>query len=143
VKYGFGANVQQEISHSLRLFARFGWNEGQHESYAYTEVDQTVQLGADHGGEAWQRKFDKVGGLFVSNAIKADHQRYLALGGRGFLLGDGALNYGRENIVEGYYSAHVWRGLFGAFDLQHINNPGYNRDRGPLLVPSLRVHLEF
>jgi hypothetical protein len=27
----------------------------------------------------------------VSNAIKRDHQEYLALGGRGFLLGDGRL----------------------------------------------------
>ncbi|HST12690.1 MAG TPA: carbohydrate porin, partial [Terriglobales bacterium] len=143
VKYGFDVNVQQEITHSLRLFSRFGWNEGQHESYAYTEVDQTVQVGADHSGEKWKRKLDKVGGVVVSNAIKADHRRYLALGGRGFLLGDGALNYRRENILEAYYNAHVWRGIFGAFDLQHVNNPGYNRDRGPVLVPSLRVHLEF
>jgi high affinity Mn2+ porin len=143
IKYGFGVNVQQEISHSLRLFARFGWNEGQHESYAYTEVDQTVQVGADHTGERWKRKFDKAGAVFVSNAIKADHQRYLALGGKGFLLGDGALNYGRENIFEAYYDAHVWRGFFTAFDLQHMSNPGYNRDRGPVLVPSLRFHLEF
>jgi high affinity Mn2+ porin len=143
VKYGFGVNAQQEISHSLRLWARFGWNEGQHESYAYTEVDQTVQIGADHTGDGWKRTLDKVGAVFVSNAIKADHQRYLALGGKGFLLGDGALNYGRENIFEAYYNAHVWRGLFTAFDLQHLNHPGYNRDRGPILVPSLRLHLEF
>jgi high affinity Mn2+ porin len=65
------------------------------------------------------------------------------LGGLGFLLGDGRLNYGRENIVETYYTAHVWRGIYTSFDLQHINNPGYNRDRGPVLVPSLRLHLEF
>jgi high affinity Mn2+ porin len=143
VKYGFDVNVQQELTHSLRAFARFGWNEGQHESFAYTETDQTVQLGGDHSGERWRRKLDKLGAVFVSNAIKADHQRYLALGGRGFLLGDGALNYGRENIVEAYYNVHVWRGLFTAFDLQHMNNPGYNRDRGPVLVPSWRVHLEF
>jgi carbohydrate-selective porin OprB len=58
-------------------------------------------------------------------------------------LGDGGLNYGRENIVEAYYNLHVWRGLFSAFDLQHINHPGYNRDRGPVLVPGLRFHLEF
>jgi high affinity Mn2+ porin len=143
VKYGFGVNVQQEVTHTLRLYSRFGWNEGQHESYAYTEVDQTVQFGGDCAGDRWKRKLDKTGLVFVSNAIKADHQHYLALGGRGFLLGDGALNYGRENIVEYYYNAHVWRGLFGAFDVQHINSPGYNRDRGPVLVPGLRVHLEF
>ena len=89
---------------------RWGWNEGQHESYAYTEVDQTMQLGADLAGTAWHRQQDKMGGVFVSNGISADHQHYLALGGLGFLLGDGALNYGRENIVESYYNAHVWRG---------------------------------
>ncbi len=143
IKYGFDVNLEQEINHSFRAFSRFGWNEGQHESYAYTEVDQTVQIGADHTGERWQRKVDKVGLVFVSNAIKADHQHYLALGGRGFLLGDGGLNYGRENIVEAYYNLHVWRGFFTGFDLQHINNPGYNRDRGPVLVPSVRFHLEF
>jgi high affinity Mn2+ porin len=143
VKYGFGVNVQQEITRAFRLYGRFGWNEGQHESYAYTEVDQTVQIGADYAGDRWRRKLDKTGAAFVSNAIKADHQRYLALDGLGFLLGDGGLTYGRENIVEYYYNAHLWRGLFGAFDVQHINNPGYNRDRGPVLVPGLRVHLEF
>jgi high affinity Mn2+ porin len=143
LKYGFGVNVQQELTHALRLYGRFGWNEGEHESYAYTEVDQTVQIGGDYAGDRWKRKLDKTGAVFVSNAIKADHQRYLALGGRGFLLGDGALTYGRENIFEYYYNAHVWRGLFAAFDLQHINDPGYNRDRGPVLVPGLRVHLEF
>lgn len=142
-KYGFEVNLEQEINHSFRAFSRFGWNEGQHESFAYTEVDQSVQIGADHTGERWQRKFDKVGAVFVSNAIKADHQHYLELGGKGFLLGDGALSYGRENIFETYYNAHLWRGLFTAFDLQHIHNPGYNRARGPVLVPSVRFHLEF
>ena len=143
IKYGFDVNLEQQVSSSVRAFARFGWNEGQHESYAYTEVDQTVQVGADHSGERWRRKLDKAGAVFVSNAIKADHQNYLRLGGKGFLLGDGNLNYGRENIFETYYNAHLWRGLFTAFDLQHINNPGYNRDRGPVLVPSGRVHLDF
>ena len=143
VKYGFGVNLQEQIKRNARAFARFGWNEGQHESYAYTEVDQTFQLGADLAGERWRRTLDKVGAVVVSNAIKKDHQEYLRLGGLGFLLGDGNLNYGRENIVEGYYNLHVWRGIYSAFDLQHINNPGYNRDRGPALVSSLRFHLEF
>ncbi len=81
--------------------------------------------------------------MLVSNAIKSDHQLYLKLGGRGFLLGDGNLNYGRETISEVYYNAHVWRGVFTAFDFQRLADPGYNRDRGPILVPSARVHLEF
>jgi high affinity Mn2+ porin len=143
VKYGFGVNLEQELPHHWRGFARWGWNEGQHESYAYTEVDQTAEVGADLTGNAWRRKRDKIGGVFVSNGISADHQHYLALGGIGFLLGDGALTYGRENIVEGYYNAPVWRGIFGGLDVQHINHPGYNRDRGPTLAPGVRFHLEF
>ena len=71
------------------------------------------------------------------------HQTYLADGGYGFLLGDGALNYGRETILETYYTAHVWRGIYLGPDIQHINNPGYNRDRGPVLVVGGRLHLEF
>jgi len=143
VKYGFGINLEQEIAHNLRGFARWGWNEGQHESFAYTEVDQAIALGGDYAGEAWRRKLDKIGTVLVSNGISADHQHYLALGGKGFLLGDNRLNYGRESIVEGYYNAHLWRGLFAGMDVQHFNNPGYNRDRGPFWVPGVRVHLEF
>jgi high affinity Mn2+ porin len=143
VKYGFGVNLEQELPHQVRVFGRWGWNEGQHESYAYTEVDSTVQVGADLEGDRWHRKLDRAGAVFVSNGVCADHQHYLELGGRGFLLGDGGLNYGRENIVESYYNAHLWRGLFAGFDLQYFNNPGYNRDRGPVLVPGFRFHLEF
>jgi high affinity Mn2+ porin len=143
VKYGFGVNLEHEFTPELRGFARWGWNEGQHESYAYTEDDETVAFGADLLGPRWQRKLDKVGMAFVTNGISADHQHYLELGGKGFLLGDGGLRYGRENIVELYYDAHVWRGWFLGPDLQHVNNPGYNRDRGPVLVPGFRFHTEF
>jgi high affinity Mn2+ porin len=143
LKYGFGFNAEQELTANLRVFGRFGWNEGQHESYVYTEVDQTVEAGADYAGARWHRPVDKIGLAVVSNAIKADHQEYLRLGGLGFILGDGKLNYGRESIVESYYNWHAWRGLFYAVDVQHINNPGYNRDRGPVWVGSVRAHVDF
>ena len=143
LKYGFGYNAEQELTENLRVFGRFGWNDGKTESFAYTEVDQTVEAGTDYAGARWHRPADKIGVAVVSNAIKADHQNYLKLGGLGFILGDGNLNYGRENIVESYYNWHAWRGLFYAVDVQHINNPGYNRDRGPVLVPSLRLHIDL
>jgi hypothetical protein len=143
VKYGFTLNAEQELSTNLRAFGRFGWNEGQHESYAYTEVDQTFEFGGDYSGRAWSRPYDKFGVAFVSNAIKADHQAYLKLGGLGFLLGDGKLNYAREDILEGYYNLHAWRGVYYALDLQFIEHPGYNKDRGPALVESVRMHVDF
>jgi hypothetical protein len=143
LKYGFGYNTEQELTENLRVFGRFGWNEGQHESYVYTEVDQTAEAGGDYAGNRWHRPSDKIGLAMVSNAIKRDHQNYLRLGGLGFLLGDGKLNYSRETIVESYYNWHAWRGLFYAVDVQHINNPGYNRDRGPVWVGSVRAHVDF
>lgn len=143
LKYGFGYNTEQTISSDMRVFGRFGWNEGQHESYAYTEVDQTIAGGMDYAGAKWNRPADKAAIAVVSNAIKSDHQEYLKLGGLGFLLGDGNLNYGRETIVESYYTWHAWRGLFYSVDVQHINNPGYNRDRGPVWVGSVRAHVDF
>jgi high affinity Mn2+ porin len=143
VKYGFGLDAEQELTPDLRVFTRLGWNEGQHESFAYTEVDQTLEFGGDYSGRSWSRPNDKVGLTFVTNAIKRDHQEYLKLGGLGFLLGDGTLNYAREDILESYYNVHTWRGVFYALDLQYINHPGYNQDRGPVLVESVRMHVDF
>lgn len=142
-KYGFGINVEQNLTRNLTAFGRFGWNNGKTESFAYTEVDQTFAGGLGANGIMWRRRFDRAGVAVVTNAICKDHQVYLADGGKGFLLGDGALNYGRENIVETYYTAHIWRGLYVAPGLQHIVNPGYNRDRGPVLIPAFRLHMEF
>jgi high affinity Mn2+ porin len=142
-KYGFGVNIEQPLTDWLGLFSRWGWNEGQHESYAYTEVDETGQIGAGALGTKWGRKLDRAGLAFVSNGISRDHQEYLARGGVGFLLGDGNLNYGRENIVETYYTLHLWRGIFASLDAQYVNHPGYNHDRGPVFAPALRLHVEF
>jgi high affinity Mn2+ porin len=142
-KYGFGVNLEQNLTRSLTAFARFGWDNGKTESFVYTEVDQTFAEGIGASGAWWHRKQDRAGIAFVTNAIAKDHQNYLAAGGLGFLLGDGKLNYGREDILESYYTAHIWRGLYIAPGVQHINNPGYNRDRGPVIVPSFRLHTEF
>ena len=143
VKYGFGVNTDQQITSDIRAFGRFGWNEGQHESFCYTEVDQTFEVGGDMAGPRWGRPNDRFGVVGVSNAIKRDHQQYLALGGKGFLLGDGRLNYAREDILETYYDAHTWRGLFTTFDTQLVAHPGYNQDRGPVAVFSVRTHVDF
>ncbi len=142
-KYGFGLNLEQDLTSKFGVFARLGWSDGRNESFAYTEVDRTAELGTYFKGEWWRRRYDRAGAVFTINGISGDHARYLALGGVGFLLGDGALTYGDEKIVEAYYTAHVWRGIFASFDLQHINDPGYNQARGPVLVPTLRAHIDF
>jgi high affinity Mn2+ porin len=143
MKYGFSWNDEQDVTDHLRLATRFGWNDDHEESWAYTEVAQTVVIAADYTAVRWHRPLDLVGAAFVSNAIKKDHQNYLKYGGTGFLLGDGGLNYGRETIGESYYTAHAWKGLFFALDFEHIANPGYNRDRGPVWVGAVRGHIDF
>jgi high affinity Mn2+ porin len=142
-KYGLGLNFEQSLGDSLGLFGRLGWSDGRNESFAYTEVDRTAQIGLFSMGTHWHRANDRAGATFVANGIVMAHQQYLALGGVGFLLGDGGLTYGPEKILEGFYTAHVWRGLYASFDLQHTNNPGYNMARGPVIIPALRAHLDF
>jgi len=143
MKYGFGINIEQNLSPNFVAFARWGWDNGRTESFAYTEVDSTILEGLGVYGAKWHRRQDRAGIAFVSNGICQDHQTYLKDGGLGFLLGDGGLTYGRESILEAYYTAHVWRGIYLAPGVQHINNPGYNQARGPVTVPSFRAHVEF
>ena len=142
-RYGFGLNFEQEITSQVGVFGRLGWSDGRNESFAYTEDDRTLELGGFAKGSSWHRRNDRAGVTFVANGIVAAHQQYLALGGLGFLLGDGGLTYGPEKIFEGFYTAHLWRGFFASFDLQHINNPGYNQVRGPVTVPAVRFHVDF
>jgi len=142
-KYGFGINIEQNLARYFTAYARWGWDNGKTESFAYTEIDSTFNQGIGVNGALWHRKQDRAGLAFISNGIKKDHQVYLADGGQGFLLGDGGLAYGREKIVEAYYTIHAWRGIYFAPGVQHINNPGYNQARGPVIVPSLRAHVEF
>ncbi len=154
IKYGFGVNLEQEIARNFTAYARWGWNNGKTESFCYTEMDSTVQVGLGASGHAWHRNHDRAGVAFETGGISKDHQEYLRDGGRGFILGDnpdypngvppgGALSYGRENIEEAYYTMHLWRGLYMGPDVQRFDNPGYNRDRGPVFIGGFRVHLEL
>ncbi len=142
-RYGFGLNMQQEVRKNVGVFARLGWSDGHNETYCYTEDDRTVQIGGLAMGDEWRRSGDRAGVAFVTNGIVASHQQYLALGGLGFLLGDGGLTYGSEKIVEAFYTAHLWRGFSVSYDFQHVNNPGYNQARGPVSVSAFRFHTDF
>jgi high affinity Mn2+ porin len=142
-KYGFGLNFEQELTSQVGVFGRLGWSDGRNESFAYTEDDRTLLLGAFTKGTQWHRRNDRAGVAFVANGIVAAHQQYLALGGLGFILGDGGLDYGPEKIFEGFYTVHLWRGFFASADIQHINNPGYDMARGPVTVVGGRFHADF
>jgi high affinity Mn2+ porin len=58
-------------------------------------------------------------------------------------LGDGGLSYSGEHIFEAYYRVGLAEGIHLTGDYQFVDNPGYNRDRGPVNLFALRLHAEF
>ena len=142
-KFGLGVNVQQEITNELGLFSRLGYNDGKYATWAFTEIDNTVNAGLSIKGLKWKRPDDVFAIAAVSNGISKDHRTFLKAGGYGFIIGDGALNYGNENIIETFYNAKLSKFLWLTVDYQFVKNPGYNKDRGPLHVFGLRGHIEF
>lgn len=145
VKYGFGLSLEQPLAESgeTGLFARLGWSDGRTESFAYTEADDHASLGLQISGRKWRKSGDLAGLALSSNGLSGPHNRYLAAGGVGFLLGDGSLSYARENLFEGYYLKELSSRSNITFGTQLIANPGYNRDRGPVATFSVRLHYHF
>ena len=142
LKYGFGLNLEQELTKEIGVFGRLGWNDGKTESFAFTAIDRLATAGISITGQRWRRPFDTVATEFTASGISGVHALYLARGGSDFLIGDGRLRYGPEYISETYYSARLFPGFFASFDLQHVSNPAYNQDRGPVWIPSIRLHVD-
>ncbi|MFA6246213.1 MAG: carbohydrate porin [Mucilaginibacter sp.] len=143
-KYGFGISADQYLTNDFGVFAKASYNDGKTETWAFTEIDRSLSLGAVLKGSSWKRKDDELGLAFVGNGISKDHKDYLAAGGYGFIIGDGRLNYSPELVAEVYYKLNAYQHkLWLSPDYQFIDNPAYNKDRGPVNVFSLRAHVEF
>ena len=142
-KYALTLNVEQEINANLGFFARLGWNDGKYASWAFTEIDRTGNTGFLLKGSHWHRPDDVVGLATVFNGISSRHREFLKQGGYGFIIGDGTLNYGMENITEFFYNAKLSKSFWLTFDYQFVRNPGYNKDRGPVNVFGFRGHIEL
>jgi high affinity Mn2+ porin len=143
LKYGFGLNWEQEIAKDIGVFGRLGWNDGKTESFAFTAIDRLATAGISVKGIRWHRPEDTVASELTVSGLSGVHASYLALGGYDFLIGDGRLQYGPEYVTETYYSARLFPGFFATIDLQHVSNPAFNQDRGPVWIPMLRLHLEL
>jgi high affinity Mn2+ porin len=143
-KYGFGLNIQQELSDATNMFMRFGWNDGHTATWAFAEIDNTISAGIRIYGRAWKRNEDNIGFAILSNGISSSHRNFLNAGGYGFMIGDGKLpNYGRENILEVFYQVKLFRYMWGSLDYQFVSHPAYNLDRGPVNVFAARIHIEL
>lgn len=144
-KFGFAINAEQALSSDLGVFFRASWNDGNNETWAFTEIDRSISAGIVWEGKKWKRPDDRIGLAYVTSGLSKPHRDYLEAGGKGFILGDGNLNYAWEHLAELYYSAAlVKEHLFLSGAYQFLVNPGYNRDRkGPVSIFSLRLHMNI
>jgi high affinity Mn2+ porin len=145
IKYGLGLNVEQPLADGgeTGAFLRLGWNDGRTEDFVFTEVDRHFSAGAQLAGSHWGRSADRLGLALVLHGLSPLHEAYLARGGTGFLLGDGALNYGFEEILETYYRFQLGHYVELGPGFQAIEHPGYNRDRGPAVLGALRLNVRY
>jgi high affinity Mn2+ porin len=140
---GGAINFEQEITSDLGFFARASRNDGSKETFEFTDINRSISAGVSLRGDRWDRHDDTVGVAVVDNQLSRQARDYFVAGGLGLLIGDGALNYGNERIGEIFYSTHPTKHLTLTADYQYVDNPAYNRDRGPVSVFGVRVHVEF
>ncbi|HEX4049343.1 MAG TPA: carbohydrate porin [Steroidobacteraceae bacterium] len=138
---GISLNLEQPLGADLGVFVRLGSAAGDVETYEFTDIDRTASGGVSLNGRRWGRSGDTVGLAGVDNAISNPQRNYLAAGGLATLVGDGRLPHpGNEQILEGYYEAAVISAFTATLDAQWVQNPAYNRDRGPVAIYALRLH---
>lgn len=141
---GIGFSFEQQVSKIVGLFARGGIANGNIEPYEFADIDRTIAGGATLDGALWNRPGDKFAVGAVINGISRIHQQYLNAGGLGILIGDGKLPHpGPEQIVDAYYNIGFAKPLHLTLDYQFVNHPAYNRDRGPVSIGAVRLHVEF
>lgn len=143
-KSGAYLNLEQALTADLGLFARASVNDGRNESLSFTDIDGSVSGGLSLKGTAWGRPQDTIGLGAAANRISPSHRAYFANGGLGLLIGDGRLDrYAPERAVEVYYALNLTKAVTMSFDYQHVENPAYNRDRGPADFIGTRLHTDF
>lgn len=142
-KSGFYVNAEQALTEDVGVFARASWNDGQNEILSFTDIDRSVSGGVSIKGIRWGRPSDTVGIAGAINGLSVAHRDFLAAGGIGLLIGDGALNYREEKIFETYYAWVINKSTTMTFNYQFVTNPAYNADRGPVSIFAGRVHAEF
>jgi high affinity Mn2+ porin len=142
-KAGFAASANQDLGSGLGAFLRVSYDDGRNETWAFTEIDRSIAAGVVQGGSRWGRPDDEAGVGVVVSGLSAPHRRYLAAGGYGFIIGDGALDYAPEILGEAYYRLAVTRTVSAGAGYQPIFRPAYDAARGPVHVFTGRVHVAF
>jgi high affinity Mn2+ porin len=143
-RMGVSLDFEQPVTSDLGVFARIGKATGNVESYDFTDIDRSVEVGGSIKGRMWHRPEDTAGVVAIDNGISGEREEYFNLGGVGILCGDGKLPHpGAEQILESYYSVSMFSWAQVSLDYQWVENPCYNADRGPVSIGAVRVHVAF
>lgn len=143
-KHGFMLNMEQELAQDIGAFARFSVNDGRTEAYDFTDINHSLSGGVQIKGSYWQQPSHTLGVALAVNGLSNSARQFFQAGGTGILVGDGQLKrYGREQIFETYYAVKVHKSFTLTGDFQHVQNPAYNMDRGPVNIWGLRLHAEY
>jgi hypothetical protein len=142
-KVGIGLNIEQHITDDVGVFFRGMYADGQTEVYAFTSTDRSISFGVSAHGSAWKRPSDVAGLGAGLGWISQAHADYLRMGGIDGFIGDGTIRQATESVIDGFYSVNVASAVWLSVDYQHIANPAFNADRGPVEVFGARIHAEF
>jgi high affinity Mn2+ porin len=145
-KWGVVLGWEMTIAKKNMIFARASWNDGHHETWMYTEIDESFCAGTFLACDLIKRPDDKFRFAVAVNGLSKDHAAYLKAGGYGFIIGDGLEHYPKgikpEFIIEAQYNLKYLMMTISP-DYQLIVNPAYNPSRGPVNVLGLRAHFEI
>lgn len=122
---GWGLSMDQQVSDSTTLFARYGKTlQGE------LSFDQALTLGAQVAGRGWGREKDRIG--LAAGGLKAG-EAYNAANGTS----------GSESIYELFYALHLNEHLQLTASLQRIEHPSANPSISGYSVMGLRAKVSF
>ena len=124
---GIGISVDQKVADYTTLFARYG-----HQTQGDVRFDNALTFGADFGGSYWNRGGDAIG-IALGWLSLSDEYKELAP----YDTGDA------EQVSELFYRYRINSQLDISPNIQHIRQPGGNKDASSMTAISVRAQLNF
>lgn len=140
--WGYGLNFEQALTSDIGVFGRWSWNSGNTETQTL-DISNSLSGGISIKGNAWGRPKDTLGIGYAISGISSSEIAYLQQGGMTAFIGDGALDYKKEEVIETFYSFNLAKNMHVTADYQRISNPAYNAARGPINFFGIRAHIEM
>ncbi len=137
---GWGVSVDQRVGDATTLFGRYG-----HQTQGKVRFDRALTLGAEFGGNYWDRGADAVGVAVGQLRTSADFRNDASTLDAN---ADGNPDFGytasdAEQLIELYYRWHIQAKFEVSPDLQHVSRPAGNGAAKDVNLIGLRAQLTF